>query len=472
MSLDETHYMYDQEQDAFVIKSPSFFAAGEDVRICYGNVANVNLLLDYGFAERNNRFDALRIDAVLNGPHKEKQLAVLKVLKLPKVYYLNSSVIVPRKFALSMRVGQFEVEKLDSLLSLTTDPPAMMSILEDQVQPVHFMYPSIVAQSIVFERFRANKNDENEMNALVSFLNDQSMCLTEAPRKQAAAHAAMATLAALTLKLERMKLARTIGDNALRKYAASLNTLSQDELAQLNTTAMKNIIFGSLYRRYETKQIGHRKNNFKEAIRGMWYDVNGVLVQPTPLVSASTNVRPPMAGAHVVQNFDNTVTVHWPGSHRTFASMVEAQRFLHGPSRNAPNQPAWSYRPVPQYRAFPQQLYTPSTSGIPASSSPRKWHAMGQTGHLPQAPRVFSAEKRATLEKAVMDIIEKINLDEKLFKAGSREMDQIKDIMKDKKFVAEFTDKMLGRLFSGMDEVVKDKLYAIAGDRLVQRGTD
>ena len=71
-----------------------------------------------------------------------------------------------------------------------------------------------------------------------------------------------------------------------------------------------------------------------------------------------------------------------------------------------------------------------------------------------------------------MDIIEKINLDEKLFKAGSREMDQIKDIMKDKKFVAEFTDKMLGRLFSGMDEVVKDKLYAIAGDRLVQRGTD
>ena len=53
------------------------------------------------------------------------------------------------------------------------------------------------------------------------------------------------------------------------------------------------------------------------------------------------------------------------------------------------------------------------------------------------------AKRRATLEKAVLDIFEKISLNGKLFKAGSGELDQIKDILKEGDMKPNRTDESL-----------------------------
>ena len=75
----------------FTVVASKDFSVGETFYVCYGHLPNANLLLNYGFAVENNRFDRLQISSSMRSPLKNVRDSLIRELNLPLEVALNAN---------------------------------------------------------------------------------------------------------------------------------------------------------------------------------------------------------------------------------------------------------------------------------------------------------------------------------------------------------------------------------------------
>ncbi len=347
-----SHYKYDPVTLAFEVTAARTFKTGEPIVICYGNIASVNLLLNYGFAQTANQFDALRVDAVFENVHAEKQKRVINLLKLPQSYNLQGTTIkLSRHFLIAARIGQMPGANVDVLEYLVKK--MMKTMTADEVRahddvttmlekvPTSMVYASLLAQSIIFERYGSSKNDDAEIEMLRKDVEDVEACSTspEQAERRLGARRAHATLASLTLKKSRALLGKKIGDLMLDMYLKSLlkegmlKGYRASDIAKFNMTDIKERVFHSVYMHFGAKESKLQQFTTTDGILEIFSvgrrvhrtDATEERSNRETISSQGRESSPAGQEAYqVVQNFDGTFTSIRDGKIQTFRSYQEA----------------------------------------------------------------------------------------------------------------------------------------------------
>ena len=100
---------------AFTVVASKDFSVGETFYVCYGHLPNANLLLNYGFAVENNRFDRLQISSSMRSPLKNVRDLLIRELNLPLEVSLNASTSMSMTQKLALKVGQLSLNDLQVL---------------------------------------------------------------------------------------------------------------------------------------------------------------------------------------------------------------------------------------------------------------------------------------------------------------------------------------------------------------------
>ena len=100
---------------AFTVVASKDFSVGETFSVCYGHLPNANLLLNYGFAVENNRFDRLQISSSMRSPLKKMRDLLIRELNLPLEVSLNASTSMSMTQKLALKVGQLSLNDLQVL---------------------------------------------------------------------------------------------------------------------------------------------------------------------------------------------------------------------------------------------------------------------------------------------------------------------------------------------------------------------
>eukprot|EP00944_MAST-04C_sp_MAST-4C-sp1_P010061 g10061.t1 len=359
----------------FTIVASKDFSVGETFYVCYGHLPNANLLLNYGFAVENNRFDRLQISSSMRSPLKNVRDSLIRELNLPLEVALNASASMSMTQKLALKVGQLSLNDLQVLQekkkvflakhiipeeeketnyentkkphkafmtddsfnpfgisndtkNVTHQKIIVRKLVDDVISPYvnerisdGLVYSSVVAQASIFERFRKNENDKANLRKYQQQASSANACLTDqiSNKEKLKAKISAFNASALSVKISRQNLAAKLEDIYLLKFFEFENYTSNPHLVDMNKTILKNLIYdtvlaGADNQDIKNKKIKERKGHmFIEAIRGMTYDKDGNLDQPKQdMKEAHDDIL--LNSARYVHNFDGTVTVLWHSS--------------------------------------------------------------------------------------------------------------------------------------------------------------